>query len=69
MAILLETWKEIARFFGVSERKMKNHRAELQAGGWVYYRYSNKARRRIVCAFETELLKWIAIKTSKGEML
>lgn len=65
----IEGWKEIAKMFNVSVRTISKYRQELQDGGFIFYRFSGPPPRRTVCAFPSSLKRWIAIKSSKGEML
>lgn len=66
---VIEGWKNIASMFNVSVRKISSYRQELQDGGFIFYRWSSSPPRRIVCAFPSSLKRWIALKSSKGEML
>jgi hypothetical protein len=65
----IEGWEAIAEMFRVDIRTMQRRREELQQAGAIFYVLKGQPKRRIVCAFPSVLKAWIAIKSSKGEML
>lgn len=62
-------WGAIARYFGVSERKAKNWRLELQESGVTFHYRMGKPGRRSICAFPSELAIWAGTKSRWNETL
>lgn len=60
-------WISIAAMFDCSVRKMQSYREELRAGGFIFYKNVGLPPRLTVCAFPSELKRWIALKSSNGE--
>lgn len=61
----------IPRFFGKSSvaQFYTKHGAELFALGILFYVNGGVPLRRRLCAFPSELRRWAAWKTSKGETI
>ena len=67
----IEGWANIAKMFNTSVRNMMNRKAELEFCGAIFYMLKGDPRkhqrRRVVCAFPSQLRNWIRLKASKGE--
>jgi len=67
----IEGWKAIAEMFNTSVRMMLYRKAELEACGAIFYMLKGNPRkhqrRKVVCAFPSQLRNWIRLKASKGE--
>ena len=67
----IEGWKAIADMFNVSVRVMINRKAELESCGAIFYMLKGNPkfhkRRKIVCAFPSQLRNWIRTKSAEGE--
>ena len=59
----------ILKAFGWSRRKFFYRLKALLSDGVVFYRYEGKPPCRRLCAFPSEIRKWIKLKSSKGEIL
>jgi hypothetical protein len=57
-------WKNIAKFFGVSERSMLRHKQELKEAGYIFYINLGRPPRRKVAAFPSQLMSWMALRGS-----
>jgi hypothetical protein len=55
-------WKNIAKMFGVSERKMRKHKAELKSAGYIFYITVGRPPQRCVAAFPSQLKAWMALR-------
>lgn len=63
-------WQNIAAYFNISVASMvAKHRKELLAGGWVFYIKKGRPGKRYICAWPSQLKRWAAIKTAKGEVI
>ena len=62
-------WKEIAKMFNCSERKMRSLKDELEYSGAIFYMYLGRPPRKRVCAFPSHLRVWAGLKASKGETI
>jgi hypothetical protein len=71
METAIEGWANIAKMFNTSVRVMMNRKAELESCGAIFYMLKGDPRkhqrRRVVCAFPSQLRNWIRVKASKGE--
>ncbi len=56
--VVLCTWAEIAKLFGVSKRTMQRRKNDLLAAGAVFYAYKGCPPRRVVCGFPRTLMEW-----------
>ena len=65
---IIQGWSSIAAMFDCSVRKMQSYKAELQEGGFIFYKNMGLPPRLTVCAFPSSLKRWIAIKASKKEI-
>ncbi|MGO9019531.1 MAG: hypothetical protein ACLQVJ_14400 [Syntrophobacteraceae bacterium] len=62
-------WKEIAAFFGVSVRKAKTWRIELDHYHIIFKLRIGRPPRIYTCAFPSDLRNYAALRSSKGEIL
>ena len=67
----IEGWKAIAEMFNTSVRMMLYRKAELEACGAIFYMLKGNPRyhkrRKVVCAFPSQLRNWIRAKSANGE--
>jgi len=60
---------DILRILGWSRRKFFMQREDLQSAGAIFYRKQGRPPRKRICAFPSRIIRWISIKSSKGEIL
>jgi len=71
------TWKNIAAFLNVSSSKARRFKKELLGCGAVFIDLKRMKKKsgdlkpfpqRVIAAFPSNLMAWIATKSSKGEV-
>jgi hypothetical protein len=67
--VALQGWKEIARLFGCSEKKVRLLREELLASGVIFFMNLGSPPRRRVLAFPSKLKNWAGRKGAAGEVI
>ena len=63
---LLEGWKKIADFLGVSERSIRGYKSQLIEGGRIFYR-RKRFGKKVVCAWADDLRQWAKQKPARAE--
>ena len=61
-------WKNIARALGCHEITAIRMKDELQTAGVIFYR-RKRNNKKIVHHFPSTLRAWVALKSSKGEII
>ncbi|MGO9017808.1 MAG: hypothetical protein ACLQVJ_05575 [Syntrophobacteraceae bacterium] len=61
-------WQEIAQMFRVSVRKAKTWRRELDHFNSIFKLRIGRPPRVYTCAFPSDLRKYAAFRSSKGEI-
>lgn len=63
---IIKTWKEIARYTPFSEQTlMRNYGKEMLAKGIVHKNVIGKAKKVIVWAYPSQIMKYFTIKSQK----
>jgi len=63
--------KDIIKMLGWSLRKFHTPKwkKELISAGVIFYRMEGRPRKKKIYAFPSRLIKWVAHKAAKGEMI